>query len=118
MANLERMTVDWINSHGHGLQASMSVPSPRPAGEFVTVERTGGAEERFRSTGILAVQCWSTGRYRAAELAERVRRILMDMPRLSQVSACNVTSVYNYPEPDPPMQARYQLTVELTAKND
>lgn len=117
MANLERMAVDWINSHGNGLPASMDVPERRPP-EFVTVERTGGAEEPFRSTGTLAVQCWSTSRYKASELAEHVRRILLGMPVLPQVSACNVTGVYNYPEPDPPYRARYQLTVELTAKND
>lgn len=117
MANLERLTVDWINSHGHGIPASMNVPEPRPR-EFVTVERTGGSETPFMSTGTLAIQCWSTTRFKASELARRTARILFDMPVLAQVGAVSINGLYDFPEPDPPRQARYQITVEITAKND
>lgn len=88
------------------------VPPLRPV-SFVTVERTGGPEESFRSVSVVAVQCWAASRYLASVLADLVvdalRGIVLVHPDVGRVS---VLSVYNNPDPDSG-QARYQINVEL-----
>lgn len=97
---------------GRGWDAYADVPSDRP-GEFVVVERTGG-RRRYRTIDepMLTVQCWSTTRAKASDMAYRVARdaeMLIEVPGVNSVA---VESVYNYPDLDSGTP-RYQMTLSL-----
>lgn len=113
--NIEKTLAQWISDSSLDVPASLNVPAKRPE-EFITVERTGGAHTRFSDTALLAIQVYARRRSRAADLADMLARLLPGFDDLQEVSACTVTSVYDFPEPDPPRSARYQLSVEVTAK--
>lgn len=112
---LEADVVDALNVEpailSESLEAFMDVPSKRPA-RFVTVERTGGPVEMVRQVPLLAVQVWAESRYEASRLAEVVADVLRSLVHLGWVGRVNVSSVYNFPDPDG-RQARYQIVVEM-----
>lgn len=107
--NIETIIVQYLATKT-GMPVSLSVPSPRPD-EFITVERTGGAENRYSANAILAVQCWSDSRLHASALANRVSMLLGDAVSVLPLASCSVESNYHFPEVTPPRQERYQLTV-------
>ena len=111
--NVETTTVDFLTEHPAlaGVLVSMQVPRQRPP-RFVTVERTGGPEERYRGIPTLAVQVWAADRFLASELALVVQAALQEMVQRADIARVSVPNVYNFPDPDSG-QARYQLTVEL-----
>lgn len=104
----------WLVSHLSerlGVPAYAEVPGDRPE-RFVTVERTGGSSEPFRDLPTVAVQCWAQTRYEASEMARRSRDACLDYMDEPGVSRVEVTSMYDFPDPDS-RQPRYQLVVEL-----
>lgn len=114
--DIETTIVQWLNSAPEldGVHASLSVPPDRPE-RFVTVERTGGMEGPYRATPIVAVQAWdSEGRYKAAQLADTVKRRLMDLTDIDQVADVSIESVVHLPDPGPPFTERYQILIQTT----
>ena len=111
MASGEADLIAWLNADPSvTVEAFGNVPEVRPP-SFVTVERTGGQQTTFIDSPALAVQCWAGTRSEAMELADLVASRLRDGWRQqSYVAACDVNSIYNFPDPDSG-QARYQLTV-------
>ena len=96
---------------GRGFNALADVPKDRP-NEFVTVERTGGGKDSVvLDRPTVAVQSWSTSRYKASELALRVDAAMEEITTVSGVSKCKRNSMYNYP--DESGQARYQAVYDL-----
>lgn len=96
-----------------GVRAVGDVPEQRPS-VFVTVERTGGARNRYSHNALLAIGCWHETRAKAAALAETVADLLVQAPaHVPRLAATGVQSIYNLPDPDS-RQARYQLTVTAT----
>ena len=114
--DIETTIVQWLNTDPDldGIHASLSVPPDRPD-RFVTVERTGGMEGPYRSTPIVAVQAWdSEGRYKAAQLAETVKRRLMSLTDIDRVADVSIESVVHLPDPGPPFTERYQILIQAT----
>lgn len=111
MASSEAALIVWLNADSAVLvEAFGSIPEVRPS-SFITVERTGGQQTTLIDSPTLAVQCWAGTRSEAMELADLVASRLRDGWRQqSYVAACDVNSIYNFPDPDSG-QARYQLTV-------
>lgn len=118
--NAEVVAVDWFNADaalkGVPLEAFMDIPADRP-GRFITVERTGGGDERWRGLPTLAVQVWAQYRYEAADLAALVVGSLRRMVALPNVARVEVQNVYNFPDPDSG-QVRYQVTADLVVTDD
>lgn len=115
--NLEKTVKDWIDADpdGDGLTAYLEVPADRPR-RFVTIEREGGAELEYSSHPVLAVQAWAETRWQASRLAtETVLPRLLDLDMLDPIAAVNVQSVIDLPDPGPPPQPRYQITIQLDA---
>lgn len=103
-----------------GLTVSLDVPNDRPD-VFVTVERTGGSTSIWQDNPILAVQVSAKGtdtqspRTRAAKLADSVASIIRGFrDSENDVFHIEVSSVYNYPDPDAPSWGRYQIVVSIT----
>lgn len=120
--NVEKTVVDWLNTDPRLKRwpAMFDVPASSTATHptrFVTVERTGGPEERFRSLPLLAVQVWGETRWIAAEAATRlVLPRLKAMPGgVDPVADVDVTGMSHLPMPDG--RPRYQLLVQLTCKS-
>ena len=111
MASSEAALIAWLNADSAVLvEAFGSVPEVRPS-SFVTVERTGGQQAVLFDSPTLAVQCWAGTRSEAMKLADLVAARLRDGWRQQPyVAACDVHSIYNFPDPDSG-QARYPLTV-------
>lgn len=91
--------------------AFMDVPKDRPA-EFITVERTGGDRVDVRDRPVIAIQCWSTSRYQASELARKVGDSLEAMRTHPNVGRMDINTSYNFPDLDSGTP-RYQVVVEL-----
>jgi hypothetical protein len=90
------------------------VPKERPD-TFITVEQVGGATQNVViDTASFAIQCYSTSRYNAAMLSEKVDNELRDefikSPYITRVKR---NSFYNFPEENT-KHSRYQLVVDIT----
>lgn len=97
-----------------GVATFADVPNPRPA-EFLTVERTGGPRtDLVVDNPMIAVQCWSTSRARASQLARVVDSALMVFAYEPHIHKVERTSLYNFPD-ERGNQARYQLVVQIKA---
>lgn len=115
--NLEKTVKDWIDADpdGDGLTAYLEVPADRPK-RLVTIERVGGRELEYSSHPILAVQVWAESRWQAAQLATgTLLPRLLDLDLLDPIAAVGVESVIDFPDPGPPPQPRYQITIHLDA---
>lgn len=122
MAPIEKTIIDWLNADEAlaGWPASMDVPAGSSAARpsrFVTVERTGGVEERFRSLPLVAVQVWGETSWIVAEAASRL--VLPRLKRLVEidpVADVTVSGMGHFPAPDG--RARYQILIQPTVKVD
>lgn len=114
MTNSEVLLIGELNAdmelQNAGLEAYGEIPDDRPE-RFITVERTGGQRTKILDYPTWAVQVWAEDRLSASEACDLVReRILNGVILNPEVGALDVTTSYNYPDPDSG-QARYQLVV-------
>lgn len=122
MDPIEKTVIDWLNNDPDlsGWPASMDVPADSSAARpsrFVTVERTGGTEERFRSLPLVAVQVcgessWITAEAAARLVLPRLRR-LVELPQVADVT---ITGLSHFPAADG--RPRYQILIQPTVKVD
>lgn len=111
MSNVEAMLVAWL-AEATGVEAFADVPSSRPS-EFITVERTGGSQSYGIDRATVAVQCWSTSRAKACELALKVDGAIPSFADEQGVFSVERSSLYNFPD-ERGNVARYQLMVNIT----
>lgn len=95
-----------------GFKTVLEVPEMRPD-EFVSVERTGGPENRFSDSPTLAVQSWAKTRKRAAEMSKAVSNALKGLMAFDCVFAVDIEKTYRWPDPESGHE-RYQTVVNLT----
>lgn len=108
-----KQLIDYLraNLRGGAVPVHATVPRNYTGGQLVTIERTGGRTDHLIDYGVYAVQAWADKHADAYQLASDVRDALIGAPaRVSDMAALQVTSMYNFPDPDS-KQARYQLTV-------
>lgn len=113
--NLEKTVKDWIDADpdGDGLTAYLEVPADRPR-RLVTIERVGGNENEYSSHPTIAIQVWAESRWQATQLATgTLLPRLLDLDLLDPIAAVTVESVIDFPDPGPPPQPRYQITISL-----
>lgn len=82
---------------------------------FVSIERVGGTRRDIVvDNPSIAIQCWSTSRLEAAELAYEVDGILPDFrysdPRITSIER---DALYNHPDLKG-KKPRYQIVVDIT----
>lgn len=106
--NIEAVVIAYLNKCGFNAYAD--VPNPRPS-EFVTVELTGGEADSVRlNRPTIAIQSWSSTRYKASELALSVDECMKSIVLDSNICKVKRNSLYNYPDD---CQARYQAVYDL-----
>lgn len=110
MFNIEEAIISFLASEG--FDAYADVPEVRPD-EFITVERTGGSTKGVSlDNPTVAIQCWSTSRFKSSMLALRVSSVMDKITEHSQaITKIKQTSLYNFPVDG---QARYQIIYDIT----
>lgn len=109
MLNIEKVVIDYLKNNGY--KAYAQVPKNRPS-EFLLVERTGGGSLNVAmDKPAVAVQCWSSSRYKASELAYKVNECMFRMRDLKDICSVKNENMYNFPAED---SERYQVTYTIT----
>jgi hypothetical protein len=110
MFNVEEDLIKFLTEQGYTVFAD--VPYERPQ-EFLTVERTGGSDINVAlDNPTIAIQCWSTSRYNASEMALGVIETMEKYRGWSEkVTKCRQNTMYNFPDEK---QARYQIIYDIT----
>ena len=113
--SIEAALIAWLTGQT-GAPCYAEVPAERPD-EFCTVERTGGPASIGIDNPSVAIQAWGPTKYRAQELAIKVRdAMLYRAVEIPQVRGCTVNSgPYPFPDEDSG-QHRYQLYVNMTTE--
>lgn len=114
--NIEQQVISWLNTSEtlSDYPAYAMMPADNP-GKFITVELTGTTITRTISEYMLAVRVYASSRFEAAQAAETlVAPRLEDMWQADHIAGVHVDSVYNYPDPGPPVRNSYQMTVTVT----
>ncbi|KFI50014.1 hypothetical protein [Bifidobacterium biavatii] len=118
MADPEQVVCQWLADDPNlaDWHVSLDVPAKRPD-RLITVERTGGDETRFVAHAMLAIQIWAPTRNEAMDTARQiVLPRLHDVNQLDEAGALSVNSVYNFPDPGPPMRPRCQIVAQITTE--
>ena len=112
--DIESYIVQWLK--GQKFRASTRVSNPRPAGDFLTVERFGGGLDNIViERPRISIRCWSDSAANAAVLANRVKGLIPEIVRGGHVRKVEITAVANDPDEtvDPPHQ-RYEILLSMT----
>lgn len=63
---------------------------------YVVVEKTGGGEENFLKSAVIAVQSYADTLYNAASINEEVKEAMKKLIEEDKVTKCELNSDYNY----------------------
>lgn len=113
MPSIASTVIQWLSENTPDYPASAATPDPRPE-RYITVERTGGTRDRFKDDAMLIVQVNAPTRSQAADTAEQVADLLLDMWRLPEIADVEIHSIADASLNGPPVEHRYQITVEIT----
>lgn len=114
MPSIASTVIQWINQHPpDGYAAYGSTPDPRPE-RYITVQRSGGVRDRYKDDAMLIVQVHAPTRSQAADTAERVADLLLDMWQLPEIADIEIHSIADMTLNGPPIDHRHQITAEIT----
>ena len=71
-------------------------PEEDPDRMYLIVEKTGSATENHIQDATVAISSYAKTLYEAAALNEEVKRVMLQITRLSEVSAVRLNSDYNF----------------------
>lgn len=80
---------------------------------FVLFERTGSRVYNHTTTALFAFQSYAETMYKAAELNEKLKDALNDMPNHTDISKAKLNSDYNFTNIQT-NEYRYQAIYEIT----
>lgn len=110
--NREAQMIAYLARRLKPVKVYARVPPDRPK-TFITVERTGGVDDRFLDRPVFAIQAWAESPYMAATLADEIRAVLPDIVGEAGVSGWHGATMYSWPDPES-KHARYQIITEIT----
>lgn len=85
------------------------MPDPR----FIIVEKTGGTDETYIRSGVIAVQSYAESMYEAAKLNEEIKKVMFNMAELNEICKVSLNSDYNYTD-TAQKRYRYQAVFDIT----
>lgn len=88
-------------------------PEKEPDRAYLIVEKTGSANENHLQDATVAISSYAPTLYEAAALNEEVKRVMLKITRLSEVSAVRLNSDYNFTS-TAAKAYRYQAVFVLT----
>lgn len=100
------------------LESVLSVPvylviPVDPPATYVSIEKTGGGGKPYLRTAMFTIQSWADSKYDAAALNEEVKTAMDNAVVLSEVSASELNSDYDYTDTTT-KKYRYQAVYDLT----
>ena len=108
---IEKIVIDYLAA-----AQQLPVYAEKPVnqeGEYILIERIGGSEVNRIREATVVVQTIAGTLYRAAELAEEIRALMLDIVSLNSVFYCSVNAgPYNYTDTDT-KEYRYQTVYTL-----
>ena len=111
---IEKIVLDYLNTklQQSGIKAYMEKPESPPS-KYVLVEKTGGGENDYIETAMIAVQSYADTLYEAASLNEMVKGFMRE---ITVPNTCITKAVlntdYNFTDPTK-KQYRYQAVYDL-----
>lgn len=104
---IERIILEYLSGQ-QTAPVYTETPVNLEADEYIIIERTGGSEQNHIREATIAVQTIAGSMFRAAEMAEDVREIMLDIVSLPSVFHCSVNAgPYNFTNTDT-NEYRYQ----------
>ena len=82
-------------------QASLTACVQHPdeeTDEYVLVEKTGSSTQDFITTAMFAIKSYSTTKYKAAQLNEKVKMAMAGLIDEDDISAVRLITDYSYPD--------------------
>lgn len=108
---IEKIVIDYLAA-----AQQLPVYAEKPVnqeGEYILIERIGGSEVNRIREATVVVQTIAGTLYRAAELAEEIRALMLDIVSLNSVFHCSVNAgPYNYTDTET-KEYRYQTVYTL-----
>lgn len=108
---IEKTIYDYLTACLH-VPVYTEIPKDRPE-KFVTLEKTGGSRVNLLDTATLAIQCWGTSLYDAAELCQTVIAVMNAAVALDDVSSAEYVTDHNYTDTST-KHYRYQTVYQVT----
>lgn len=83
------------------LSKKLSVPvymedDGETGGSYVVIEKTGGGEENYLKSAVIAIQSYADSLYNAASLNEKVKEAMSKIIEVDDITKCQLNSDYNY----------------------
>ena len=107
---MEKIILDFLKEKT-GVPVYMEVPEKRPS-KFILVEKTGSSMKEYIYTMTVAIQSYDTTKAKASALNEEVKRQMLKLNELNEVSKVSINT--DYPFADPQTKAyRYQAVFDI-----
>ena len=107
---IEKIILDFLNDGG--LTAWMELPETYPSGAFAIVSKTGGGKTNHLSRALVAVQSYGPTLYEAAQMNERVKARMEQLPELDRVTRAEPVSDYIFTD-TAAKRYRYQAVFQV-----
>lgn len=91
---IEKTVLDYLNK---SLDVSVYAETPEePPESYVLIEKTGEGEEDYIYSATLAIQSYAESLCCAAELNEKVKKVMADAVVIDEICKVELNSNYNY----------------------
>ncbi|MCU6685332.1 hypothetical protein OCV99_01980 [Dorea acetigenes] len=108
---IEKLIADYLNSN---LETSVYLETPEtPPASYVLIEKTGSSEENYIYSATLAIQSYAESLICAAELNEKIKKLMHNAVKLNEICKSKLNSDYNYTD-TATKRYRYQAVFDVT----
>lgn len=108
---IEKVLLDYLNENLGNVKAFMERPE-RPPEEYILIEKTGGGVENMIYNSLITIQSFSDTLLHAAQLNDRVVKIVLNAIELPEITWVDLNSNYNYTDTGS-KQYRYQAVFDV-----
>lgn len=112
---IEKIVLNWLTEQLDVpvyMQEPESAPNPDIT-SYVVLEKTGSSMENHLFTAMIAVQSYAATLLEVAELNDTVKKAMLQITDLNDVTRVDLNSDYNFTDEDT-KQPRYQAVFDLT----
>ncbi|SFE13695.1 hypothetical protein SAMN02910327_00421 [Peptostreptococcaceae bacterium pGA-8] len=106
---IEKILLDYINQNST-VKACMEKPQNNDT--YILLEKIGGGEKGHIGKATFAVQSIAPTLFKAAELNEKIKKIIKNAIELDSIVKVEINSDYNYTDPTTKTY-RYQAVVNI-----
>ncbi len=95
---IEQILCDYLSLHT-GIEAYPERPEVTPD-YYILVEKTGGSEKNHISSATIAIQSYAPTMFKAAELNEKVKKVMRGILELDSIGGVHLNNDGNFPDLD------------------